>query len=352
MQPMNRRLRPPVAAGLAATLAAAALLGAVVGGCGGDDAAPTPPPAACSITNVSTGLQTSFLSNEEIPISWDHTGSAPYVSIELVADGAVVQVISASTYNDGVRLWPADIGDAPSRDDYGIVVTALDEDGCSGRIDGIAITNVGGCTITPAPVVSGPGATTDTLMAGDAYTIEFDAVRSSGLLDIELWYDPPQVDAEYVGYIALDAPADQPCVWDPVDSFNYKPTTVSHNYYKFKFVDRAVDGCEAWSNAFRIVDNDVCITTVSGIAENAHLVSNSFVAVDLGQSGGAGTVDLVLYASGALVTQIAYDVPTVPGYQWKVDDYGYTGSNGSYQIKAIDTADMSCVGYSFKFYID
>jgi hypothetical protein len=341
-----------------ALAAAAALAALVVGGCGGDDDPSPTDPVTCSITDVSTGNRLELQSGDTVTIEWGHTGTAAQVRIDLLDGDTVVDTVADATANDGRYFWTIAMGDLPSGDAYAIEITALGTDGCSGRKTGLSILNIEGCAITPAPVESDyPGAFTDTLYAGDPYTIGWSAERSGGALDIELWYMPPGAPDEFIAVIVAGVDANAGShVWDPVDSFNYKPNEVSHNNYAFRFVDTRADGCEAVSNLFRIDDDDVCTTSVSGFTEGAVFDEGDVVTLNLAQSGGSGAVNLRLYANGELVATegggyIAEGVAANAGYPWTVNDFGHDGGSNNYQIRAFDPQDPYCEGFSVRFTI-
>lgn len=320
----------------------------LAGGCGGGgDDGPGPDPVACTITNVSTGTQTSWLVGIDPPanLRWNHTGAATAVKIELLKAGAVVAVVAASTANDDFYAWTPTTGGQANGTDFGLRVTALGETGCAGEKTGLTLTDVSGCTVTWVT------ADLDTINAGDAVPLQWNSAATAGQLDIELWQDDLGGEPELVGVVVVETPDDGEFLWNPVDSFHFG----TDNYFQLKLVDPLVPGCEALTGTFRLVDTENCACRVTGFSSGTIFSEAQVLGLTLDQDFGSGFVNLRLLAGAELVPggTIADNVPVSQVYNWTVNDYGYTGADRTrFRIRAIDAADGYCVGQSDVFAIN
>lgn len=332
-----------------AATGAAALAALVVGlaSCGGGgDGGDGPGPDPCSITNVSTGAQTSWLVGVDGPanLRWDHTGSATAVRIDLLKAGVVVATVAASTANDGFFAWLPSTGGQPDGSDFGLRVTALGESGCAGEKTGLTLVDVSGCSLAwnfalPA-----------TVQAGQSLALAWDSASTSGAVDIELWQDDLGSEPQLVGVIVEGAVDDGTYAWDPVDSFHFG----TNDWFVLRLSDPAVTGCAAWSGVFRMEDDEVCSCTVTGFSAGSTIPKGTTMHLDLAQEFGSGFVDLRLMAGVLPVNggTIATGVPVNQVYDWVVTDFGFTDNERTrFRIKATDSADGYCVGQSDVFTI-
>ncbi len=321
-------------------LAAAAGCGGGDGGDGGSQ------PQPCSITNVSTGTQTSWLVGVDGPVNlrWTHTGSATAVKIELLKAGAVVAVVAPSTANDGFHPWTPTTAGQPDGADFGLRVTALGETGCYGERNGLTLRDVSGCSLTWTTDLP------DTVLAGQALNLTWDATATAGFLDIELWQDDLGSEPELVGVIATGAADDGAYLWEPVDSFHFG----TNDWFVLRLEDPAVPGCATWTEPFTMIDDVVCACVVSGFPEGGSFARGSTMRLFLEQQNGSGFVDLRLLA-GALPVPggtIANDVPVAQFFDWIVTDFGFSDAERTrFRIQATDSADGYCVGQSDVFTI-
>ena len=333
---------------MAAVLALALALALAAGGCGGGDGGGGGgnEPQPCSITNVSTGTQVSWLVGVDGPVNirWDHTGSAPAVKIELLKGGAVVWTIAATTANDGFHAWTPTTAGQANGSDFGLRVTALGEAGCAGERNGLSLQDVTGCTL------AWNLAEIDSLMAGEAVALAWTSTATAGLLDIELWQDDLGSEPELIGVIAAGVADDGSHTWDPIDSFHFG----TNDWFVLRLRDPAVAGCEAWTEPFRLVDDVVCACMVSGFPGGATFTEGSSMQIYVEQQNGSGFVDLRLVA-GALVVAggtIATHVPVAQYHEWVVTDFGFADAERTrFRIRATDSADGYCVGQSDVFTI-
>ena len=318
---------------------------ALVAGCGGgDDGGTNPPPPSCSLSAVTTGLDTSFLSGETVNIRWTGNGTPSTVVIELTKAGTVVGTIAASTANDGFHAWVANTGGQANGSDFGIRVTATGDAGCNAEKTGLTLLDVSGCAISGIVVP-------DTLQAGDVHSLTWTSASTSGTVDIELYKALPASLGDFVGVVATGVPDTGTYQWD-VDSFH-----VGSLHYRLLISDPAVSGCEAMSDQFYMVDTDLCEIDVfgplgAGAVHTAGTVMQ--ITVDQTSTNGSGMVDLRLYSGAQFVPGgfIADNVPVLGGaFNWTVDDYDWTLTNTNYRIRAIDVSDPYCVGESETFSI-
>jgi hypothetical protein len=317
-----------------------------VGGCGGDDGGGGgTDPLPCAITNVNTGAQTSWLVGVGVPINvrWDHQGSATAVRIDLLKAGAPVFVVAASTPNTGYYPWVAPTTDGEADgSDFGLRVTALGETGCTGEKNGLTLTDVSGCTLTWTM------AALNTITAGGQLSLEWAGDATGGLVDIELWQNA--VEEQLVGVVARETPDDGQFTWDPVDSFHFGTSSA----YYLRLSASLMPGCQALTDPFRMVDDEVCACRVTGFSAGTVFSEGYSLDLTLQQDFGSGRVNLRLLAGIELVpgSIIADNVPVDQVRNWIVNDYGYTGAERTrFRIKAIDAADGYCVGQSDIFTI-
>ncbi len=326
----------------AALLAAAWLAGCGGAGSGGGGTDPEP----CSITNVNTGTQDSWLVGIDPPanLRWSHTGAATAVKIELLKAGAVVATVAASTPNDGFFPWTPSTGGQPNGTDFGLRVTALGETGCAGERNGLTLVDVTGCSLTSTTVV------VDSLVAGQAKELTWTGAHTSGTVDIELWQDDLGGEPQLVGIIAAGTPADGSFTWDPVDSFHFG----TNDWFKLRIVDPLVPGCENLGEPFRLVDRDICSCAIIGFPAGSAFNLGQDVPLTVSQVNGHGLVNLKLMAGAEPVPggTIAVNIPVDAAWHWTVSDYGYTGADRTkFHVKAIDATDGYCVGLSDVFSI-
>ena len=323
-------------------------LGIGLAGCGGGDDGGGTPPVACAITNVSVGVQTSWLIGVDAPMNvrWDHAGEATAVRIDLLKAGVEVAVVAASTANDGFFSWVApSTGGRPDGSDFGVRVTALGETGCAGEKTGLTLTDVSGCAL--AWTMAEP----DTIQAGDVLSLEWSGTATGNLLDIELWQDNAIVgEPQLVGIVAVETPDDGQFTWDPVDSFHFG----TDDWFYLRLSASLVPGCEATVGPFRMVDDELCACRVTGFSAGSVFNEGQTMALTLDQDFGSGRVNLRLLAGAVLVPGgiIADNVPVSQVHNWIVNDFGYTGAERTrFRIRAIDAADGYCVGQSDVFTI-
>lgn len=338
------RGRRGLAAGAACALAVALAL-AGCGGGGGDGGGGTVPDP-CTITNVSTGAQSSWLVGVDGPanLRWDHTGSATAVRIDLLKAGAVVAVVAASTANDGFFAWTPSTGGQPGGSDFGLRVTALGETGCAGEKTGLTLVDVSNCSLAWNFTLPDP------VQAGSALALLWNSASTSGSLSIELWQDDLGSEPQLVGVVAEGVGDDGAYTWDPVDSFHFG----SNDWFVLRLSDPAVPGCEAWTEPFQMVDDVVCSCAVTGFSAGSTINKGTTMHLDLAQENGSGFVDLRLVAGVLPVAGgvIATGVPVGQVYDWVVTDFGFTDNERSrFRIRATDSADGYCVGQSDVFTI-
>lgn len=334
-----------VGKGRARSLALAGLLALAACG-GGDDGGGGTDPDPCSITNVSTGPETSWLVGVEGPVNlrWNHTGSATAVKIDLLKAGVAVAVVKASTENDGFHPWTPTTAGQPDGNDFGLRVTAIGEAGCEGEKNGLTLIDVSGCTL--AWSMGDP----DTVAAGGSLALTWTSLSTSGALDIELWQDDLGSPPQRVGVIAAATADDGAHIWDPVDTFHFG----TNNWFVLRLFDPLVPGCEALTDPFRIVDTEVCACFVTGFPEGAVFDRGSTMRLDLAQEYGNGFVDLRLVAGNVVIPggAIANDVPVGQFYDWVVTDFGFADNERTrFRIRATDAQDGYCVGQSDVFTI-
>lgn len=325
------------------------MLAAVVGlvaGCGGGGGGEPIEPQPCSITNVNTGTQSSWLVGIDGPtnLRWSHTGSAASVGIELLKAGTVVAVVSASTPNDGFFPWTPSTGGQPNGNDFGLRVTALGETGCAGEKTGLTLTDVTGCNLDWTSAV------VDSLTAGQSTVLTWTGGHTSGMVDIELWQDDLGGEPQLVGIVVAGTPDDGSYTWNPIDSFNFG----TNDWFELHISDPVVPGCAAVSDVFRLVDDVVCSCLILGFPAGATFNLGQTVPLTVSQANGNGLVILKLMAGAEPVPggTIAVDVPVEVAWDWQVSDYGYTGADRTkFHVKAIDATDGYCVGISDVFSI-
>lgn len=338
----TRRFPAILIPALAACLLAGLVAGCGGGGGGGGGTEPQP----CSITNVNTGTQDSWLVGIDPAVSlrWSHTGTAASVRIDLLKAGAVVATVSASTPNDGFFPWTPSAGGQPNGNDFRLRVTALGESGCAGETNDLTLVDVTGCNLQCTTVV------VDSLVAGQSKVLTWTGGHTSGTVDIELWQDDLGGEPQLVGVIAAGTPDDGSYTWDPVDSFNYG----TNDWFELRFSDPLVPGCAATGDVFRLVDNVVCNCAIIGFASGATLSVGQDVPLTISQQNGHGFVNLKLMAGAEPVPggTIAVNIPTDVAWHWTVSDYGYTGAERTkFHVKATDATDGYCVGLSDVFTI-
>jgi hypothetical protein len=326
--------------------AALVALAAAAGCGGGDDGGGGNQPQPCSITNVSTGTQTSWLVGVDGPVNlrWDRTGSAAAVKIELLKAGAVVSVVAGSTANDGFHPWTPATGGQPDGSDFGLRVTALGEAGCSGERNGLTLRDVSGCTL--AWIAD----ELDDLVAGQALDLTWTSTATAGTVDIELWQDDLGSEPELVGIVAAGIVDDGAFTWEPIDSFHFG----SNDWFVLRLKDSIVPDCEAWTEPFRMTDDVVCACAVSGFQPGGTFVKGSTMNLFLEQQNGSGFVDLRLVAGALPVTggTIATGVPVAQYHAWVVTDFGFdAGERTRFRIRATDSVDGYCAGQSDVFTI-
>lgn len=316
-------------------------------GCGGGDSGGGgTQPDPCTIANVSTGAQTSWLVGIDGPVNlrWDHTGTATAVRIDLLKAGVAVAVVAASTANDGFHPWVPTTAGQPDGSDFGLRVTALGETGCAGERNGLTLVDVSACAL--AWTMADP----DTVEAGAALALAWTSGATSGALDIELWQDDLGGEPQLVGIIAAGTADDGAYVWDPVDSFHFG----TNDWFVLRLVDPLVPGCEALTVPFRLVDTEVCACTVTGFGAGTEHIKGTTMHLDLAQEFGSGFVDLRLVAGNEVIAggSIANDVPVGQVYDWVVTDFGFADNERTrFRIRATDSADGYCVGQSDVFTI-
>lgn len=330
----------------ATVMAALAALASVVGCGGGDDGDGGNQPQPCSISNVSTGTQTSWLVGVDGPVNlrWDRAGSATAVKIELLKAGAVVAVVAASTANDGFHPWTPSTGGQPDGGDFGLRVTALGETGCSGERNGLTLRDVSGCAL------AWDLEALDEVLAGQALDLTWTSTATTGTVDIELWQDDLGSEPELVGVIVAGTGDDGSHTWDPVDSFHFG----SNDWFVLRLADPAVPGCEVWTEPFSMTDEVVCACAVSGFPAGGTFVKGSTMNLFLEQQNGSGFVDLKLVAGALPVTggTIATGVPVSQYHAWVVTDFGFDDNERTrFRIRATDSVDGYCVGQSDVFTI-
>lgn len=320
----------------------------LAGGCGADHREDNvnPPPVACSITNVSTGAQSSWLVGVDGPSSlrWDHQGPADQVRIDLLKGAAAVAVVEESTPNDGYYLWSPTVAGQPGGSDFGLRVSALGETGCAGELTGLTIHDVSGCALGWSMDLP------DNLRAGNSFALAWTSAATTGTLDIELWQDDLGGPPEYVGTIAAETPDDGEYLWNPVDTFNFG----SNFWFVLKLVDPRVPTCDALTDTFRIWDDENCSNMTYGFSAGSAFDEGQTLALTIEQTYGSGLVTLRLLI-GALPIPgglIAESVAVGTPFPWVVDDYGYAGADRTrFRIQVTDMVDPYCVGSSDVFTI-
>ncbi len=309
-------------------------------GCGGDDSGTDPQPDVCGIEIFTPEAGTHFYSLDGVNLRW-HASGGGTVSVELLKGGALVEVISPATENDGYFFWSAGTLGAQSGDDFALRVASTTSAACADTVP-IALTNTVGCvldlTIPPD----------STLVAGQEYLITWTSENTGGNVDLELWSDIQE--SRLVGVIDVDQPDNGSYLWRDVDSFNQGTGT---RYY-FRIVDTRVDGCEDMIGPFAMTDQVICYTDVTNPVGGETLPIGSQLTIRFDPVNSSGTVYIRLYAGGILVPggYIADDVDAALGeYVWTVSDFDYDGPKTAYRIVVVDTNDQYCVGRSGTFTI-
>jgi hypothetical protein len=325
------------------SLALCGLLAVLMAGCGGDDDPGPEPTPDCAISDVTTGLDTSFLTGDVVDINWDQNGVPGTVRIELLKGGLVVDTIATSSPNDGFHAWIASTGGQSNGSDFGIRVSGTGEPSCRDEITGLTIIDVTGCTLAFTAVV-------DTITAGEDFTITWDSASTSGAVDIELYKSMPNSLGDFVGTIAFGAPDDGSFTWT-TDSFH-----VGTLFYRYRIVDALVAGCDVISPGFVMIDEDLCIIDVFGPNEDQEFTEGEVMSLDIDQSpnNGSGRVNLRLYSGNMFVPGgfVADNLAVPDGMlDWEVNDFDWGLTNTNYRIRAFDASDSYCVGESNRFTI-
>ncbi|MBK8165524.1 MAG: hypothetical protein IPK64_06080 [bacterium] len=317
-------------------------------GCGGgdDDGGGGIQPEPCSITNVTTGTQASWLVGVDGPVNlrWDRTGTAEAVKIELLKAGSVVHDVVPSTDNDGFFLWLPSTGGQPDGSDFGLRVTALGEAGCSGERNGLTMRDVSGCELAWNVVEIAD------VIAGQTLNLSWTSTATTGTVDIELWQDDLGSEPQLVGVVVAGTDDDGAYTWEPIDSFHFG----SNDWFVLRLADPIVPDCEVWTETFRMTDTVVCSCAVSGFPVGGTFAPGSTMSLFIEQENGSGLVDLRLVAGALPVTNgtIATNVPVGQYHDWVVTDYGFAGGERTrFRIRATDSADGYCVGQSDVFTI-
>ena len=338
---MRFQFSPGFTGAVISLLALALVFGA---GCSKDNGGEPAPPPTCAISDVNTSLSDSWLTGENVNIRWSGNGVPSTVVIELLKGGEVVETIAPAAPNKpaGFYPWKATTGGQPNGSDFGIRVTGTDAGSCTDQVTGLTIIEVGGCGITFTADLG-----TDPITAGESFEITWDSFHTSGKVDIELWttgVDMPLGDR--VGIIAFDLPDNGSHTWT-VDSFH----NGTYGFYRYVIRDAAVGDCEVASSPFSMIDDDNCSIIVGGIIPGKDYHDSEVVNLGFSQTNGNGIVDLQLFAGNVFVGHISTNVPIAAGFAWTVSDFGYTGTNNLYIIRAFDTTDRYCDGESVRFTI-
>lgn len=314
-------------------------------GCSKDEDPVTPPPA-CKITmDTPQGVDWEFyFTGNDINIRWAKT-TGGNVMIELFKGAVLAGTISASTENDGFFPWTNSTtfgGD--SDEDYSIQVTHLSTTGCSDRTGTFEMIDISNCFI------KFPWTSRDTIadqVAGSTFDIPWESGHTTGLLNLELWYEPFSGEGELVGIIAENIAADSsPYSW-VVDTFHRG----TDEGYRLKLRDAAVGAhrCLDRSVPFMITDDDNCSVIVLGISDGGSYDPGQIVPLSFDLENSSGVYKLALYTgrepvTGGLITDSFDSQNGTVFYNWVVEDFGHTGpSFDRYNIVATDVNDEYCV---------
>ncbi len=312
-------------------------------GCGGDSGGDPEPTPDCAISAVNTGLDSSWLSGEEMNIRWTQNGVPGTVVIELLKGGAPVSTIAASTANDGFFSWTsAATGGQANGSDFGVRVTATDDAACTSEINDLTIIDVVGCNFTFTAVL-------DTINAGETFDLTWTGDHTSGTVDIELWTSSfgDELDLQ-VGTVVFGATDTGTYTWT-VDSFH----NGTYGFYRYVIRDPLVADCFVVSPQFAMIDDVNCSITVLGPATQPLWNNGDEMLITFTLENSSGQLDLRLFAGNEWVPGgvIADNVTAAGGFLWTVSDFGFTASSSSYMIRAIDSTDGYCVGISDRFTI-
>ncbi len=314
-------------------------------GCSSDDTGGGPAtPAVCAISNVNTDLIDSWDTEELLKIFWDKNGEPGTVLIELLKAEAVVDTIAQLSPNDGYHPWPVSIVGLENGSDYGVRVTGTgsSESACTSEINGLTITDTSNCLLTFT-------ANVDSIAAGDTFMIRWYGFHTGGTVDIELWWDRVGMK-DYVGDIVIQAPDTGSYTWT-VDSFH---NGNSEGYF-YRIVSSRRDlGCEATSPVFEMTDESICTLGVYGISQGSTVQPGIPIRLELTSNSPDRLVDLRLYSGTAEFIdggQIANGISVDEDFWWTVTNYGHTGTDSRYRIKATSVSDGYCTNFSDYFTI-
>jgi len=168
-------------------------------GCSKDEDPVTPPPA-CSIAMGTPGEIEGqrWFTGDLINIRWTKT-TGGNVKIELFKGVDLAGTISDPETNDGFFPWSNSntFGEGHG-EDYSILVTHLDESVCNDRTNTFEMVDISNCFI------SFPWTDKDTIpdqTAGNDFPITWESGNTTGLVNLELWYEPFAGAGEPVGLI-------------------------------------------------------------------------------------------------------------------------------------------------------
>jgi len=313
-----------------------------VGACSDDNGSDPVPTPECAISGVNTSQQDSWLSGDTVNIRWTQNGVPGTVVIELLKAGSPVATIAPAAANSGFFPWLATTAGQANGSDFSIRVTGTGTGGCTGEVNGLTIVDVNGCGLVFTVVP-------DTITAGEDFEITWTGTHTSGLVDIALYTSGTgnQLD-EKVGDIAVDESDDGSFIWS-VDSFN----NGTYSFYRYVIRDSRVDGCEAVSPQFRMIDDVICSTAITGPSD-IPLNIGDHLLIQMEQENGSGMVNLRLYTGDVFVRGgvIADNVSVLDDYTWEVTDFGNTGDNAKYNIRSIDVVDPYCIDKTTHFTIN
>ncbi len=310
-----------------------------------EDEDPVEIPPDCKITIDSPGAVSGegWCTGLDINIRWTKT-TGDNVKIELYKGANLAGIISPSTPNDGFYPWiNCTTFSEGSSTDYSIRVTHLSDAACNDQSGTFTLTDVSNCAIsfpwTPLRPVGD-------LTAGIDFDIIWDSDNTSGLVNLELWYEPFAALGELVGIIAENVANTGSYAWT-VDSFN-RGTSEGYRF-KIQDSDDCAASCNDVSITFMITDEDNCSIDVLGISDGASYNPDQTIPLTFGLENSSGVVKLELFSGAVPVTggQIIAGFDTQNGtatYNWVVDDFGHNGpAFDRYNILATDVNDEYCV---------
>lgn len=313
-----------------------------------------PPPENCSITITAPAAGASYQVGDPVIIRWTETGTAAQVRIDLLKGGSLVNSIGIFG-NDGHRIWDTSNLGVSSGSDFSIRVTAVGEVGCSATSREFTIINTAGCNFNFTNDFD-PDHDPDTplqLIAPQEFEITWESTNTAGLVDIELLRMDLGPEAP-VAYIVSGTPDDGSYLW-PVDSFHRG----TYEYYRFRISDAQVSGCSALSDRFGIIDDDICVISVTNPESSVVWTAGQTRTITFtAQDSGTTHVNIRLYLGAVFVNDIAVQLAVpAPGQEqdvsWLVDTTGSQVPNSSsYKIRVLDAYDEFCSGWSSDFTIN